>query len=107
MNKYRNRREGGFDSRKERERYSQLQLMEYAGQIHGLRRQVRFELVPVQHRPGKSALRGVSYVADFTYYRDGQLIVEDVKSPATAREPAYIIKKKLMYWRYKIDIQEI
>lgn len=43
------------------------------------------------------------YVADFTYYRDGRLVVED---PKGYRKPEYRIKKKLMVLAHNIEIQE-
>lgn len=43
------------------------------------------------------------YVADFTYLRDGRLVVED---PKGYRKPEYRIKKKLMVLAHNIEIQE-
>lgn len=49
--------------------------------------------------------RACSYVADFVYTtRDGKLVVEDAKG---FRTEAYKLKKKLMLWRYGIDIKEV
>lgn len=99
-----------FDSKHEAERYQVLKLLERAGKISGLRLQVEFELIPAQYetfpRYGKHGKRledgrrcvekSCSYYADFVYHdSDGNLIVEDVKSPAT-RTDVYKIKKKLM-----------
>lgn len=97
-----------FDSRKEAERYFELRLMERAGAISGLRRQVVFELIPAQYVGGKFAERAVKYVADFVYHDEitGENVVEDVKSKAT-RTPEYIIKRKLLLFRHGLQIKEV
>ena len=96
-----------FDSRKEAERFFELRLMEKAGEIKELRRQVVFTLIPAQYVDGQCAERAVKYVADFVYRnRDGELIVEDVKSDPT-RTPEYIIKRKLMLYRFQIKVKEV
>jgi hypothetical protein len=105
-----------FDSRKEANRYEELRLLERAGQISSLQRQVHFEIIPEYREPDTIGSRGglhkgkliqskYEYVADFVYIEDGKKIVEDVKSPAT-RTPVYRIKKALMYDRYRIRIRE-
>jgi hypothetical protein len=89
-----------FDSVKEAERWKTLRLMERAGEIVGLNRQVKIELVP------KSNLfRAVYYVADFVYFdkRTGKTVYEDVKG---VRTDVYKLKKKLLYWRHQIEITE-
>ena len=88
-----------FQSRKEAKRYQELKLMQRAGLISDLRRQVTFELIPKQQGE-----RAVSYIADFVYSEDGQTVVEDVKG---VRTPVYRIKKKLMLWRHGVRIREV
>lgn len=88
-----------FDSKREAARYTELKLMQRAGLISDLRRQVKFELIPKQQGE-----RAVSYIADFVYSEDGQTVVEDVKG---VRTPVYRIKKKLMLWRHGIRIREV
>ena len=89
-----------FDSKREAARWQELRLMERAGEISDLRRQVRYELVP--KLPGE---RRVDYIADFVYRdKDGNEVVEDVKG---VRTQAYIIKRKLMLWRYGLRIREV
>lgn len=84
-----------FDSAKEAKRWQQLRLMERAGEIRSLQRQVSYTLVPMQPG-GIRTERSVRYVADFVYERkDGTPVIEDVKSPAT-RTAEYIVKRKLM-----------
>lgn len=102
-NKYGNKRSAGFDSKRERARYEELILLQRAGRITDLKRQIRFDLIPSQYQNGKCIYRKVSYIADFTYLQDGKLVVEDVKGFKT---PEYIIKKKLMYHVHGIVIKE-
>lgn len=46
------------------------------------------------------------YTADYTYYRDGEYVVEDCKSDATRKEPDYVLRRKLMREKYQIGILE-
>lgn len=103
MSKYGNRKlkapDGQvFDSVKEYHRWGCLRLLERAGEITDLKRQVKFELIPKQ-----DGMRACNYVADFTYYQDGKLVVEDCKGYKTE---AYKLKKKLMLWVHGIRIHE-
>ena len=105
------------DSIKEANRWCELKLLERAGEIHELRRQVEFTLIPEQREysfedvlahnrklsKGKLLERGCNYVADFVYYEGGKLVVEDVKGKRTKE---YIIKRKLMLWIHGIKIKE-
>jgi len=99
QSKYRNIRTTSrgitFDSRKEALRYNDLLLLTRIGKISDLQRQVAFELIPASGDE-----RGVSYRADFVYQEDGRTVVEDVKSEATRKDRAYIIKRKMFKWRY-------
>ena len=101
--KYGNQRSGGFDSKKEAARYAELALMQRAGIISDLRRQVKYELIPSQYKDGKCIYRSSSYIADFVYEQNGETVVEDTKGFKT---PEYIIKKKLMYYIHGIFIKE-
>jgi hypothetical protein len=93
-----------FDSRKEYFRWHELSLLEKAGEISQLQRQVRFELIPSQKIDGKVVERPVHYVADFVYQENGQQIVEDTKGVKTKD---YIIKRKLMLHIHGIRIREV
>ena len=104
-----------FDSKKEAKRYLILRKMEQAGEISDLRTQVVYHLIPPQREPdrvgpkggkikGRLIERGVDYIADFVYVKDGQEIVEDVKG---RRTPEYVIKRKLMRWVHSVDVREI
>lgn len=95
-NKYGARKTNGFDSAKEARRAAALGLMERAGEISGLRKQVKFSL----------AVNGehvCTYTADFVYERGGKRIVEDVKGFTT---DVYRIKRALMLACYGIEILE-
>lgn len=87
-----------FDSVKEYHRWGCLRLLERAGAISNLKRQVKYELIPKQ-----IGERACNYVADFTYMENGRLVVEDVKGVKT---DAYKIKRKLMLWVHGIKIRE-
>ena len=85
-----------FDSTGEAKRYIELRSEYETGWITGLKLQFRYTL----------AVNGVTiceYMADFVYYRDAALIVEDFKGHRT---PVYELKKKLMYAIYGIEIYE-
>ena len=90
-----------FDSIKERNRYYELPLMQKAGIITDLRRQVKFVLIPKQ-----DGEREVAYKADFVYEdrETGLTVVEDVKSSAT-KTAEYIIKRKMMLYFFNIKIK--
>ena len=95
-----------YDSIKEYRRHDELKLLQRAGKISSLERQVKFELIPSQKIGGKVVERSCSYIADFVYVKDGETIVEDVKSEAT-KTPEYIVKRKLMLFIKGIRIQEV
>ena len=98
-----------FDSVKEANRWQELRILERAGEIRDLQRQVPFVVIPTQRdENGKLIEKEVRYVADFTYIEKGKLTrtVEDVKSEAT-RTREYIIKRKLMLYRNGIRIREV
>ena len=112
--KYGNIKGGGYDSRKEARRGQQLELEERAGKISGLQKQVKFVVIEAQRepptvgprggvKPGKLLEHEASYIADFVYYRDGELIVEDCKG---FRTKDYVLKRKLMLKEHGIRIYE-
>ena len=103
-----------YDSVKEYKRHCELLLLERAGVIQDLQRQVEFELIPAQREPDRVGVRGgkikgktieqaVRYIADYVYTENGQKVVEDVKGVKTKD---YIIKRKLMLWVHGIRIKE-
>lgn len=112
-----------WDSLKEYRRFCELRLLEKAGAIQDLQRQVKFELVPAQYeeiptgelykrgeRKGQPKMKrvcveeSVCYYADFVYIENGKQVVEDAKGFKT---PDYKIKKKLMLYFRKIKIKEV
>lgn len=126
MNKYGNKKviiDGlVFDSKREAKRYKELKLLEMCGAIKDLKRQVTFELIPVQREKstraykkgrrqgepiaGKVIEKAVTYIADFVYTdtATGQTVVEDAKGMRTRD---YVIKRKLMLYIHRIKIQEV
>ena len=113
-----------FDSQAEFQRYGVLRLLERAGKISGLKRQVTFELIPTQReestevykagpnkgqpKPGAVIEKACSYVADFVYCDNyGNTIVEDTKGyKKGAAYDLFVIKRKLFLQRYGIKIKE-
>lgn len=153
-----------YDSKKEYDRWLELQVLQRAGEISELRRQVEFELIPAKYetvhikdkvvknwfvpvhwygeenrfmcstRKGAEAYcrenglplktifskehtepvyrevcieQNAVYTADFVYRdKDGNEVVEDVKSEVTRKEADYVLRRKLMLDRYGIRILE-
>ena len=94
-----------FDSKREAQRWQELRLMERAGRITDLRRQVKFVLIPSQRgEDGKVIEKQVAYIADFVYLKDGKTVVEDSKG---YRTEVYRLKKKMMLYFFHIRIQEV
>ena len=122
--------DGEFDSRREYQRWCELKLLERAGKISNLQRQVEYELIPAQYEPdtvgsrggikkGKLIERECIYIADFVYeyhklIREDKprevysarvyTMVEDTKGYKTKD---YIIKRKLMLHIHGIRIKEV
>ena len=72
-----------FDSKKEAGRWMELQLLERAGVISELQRQVKIELMG-QHDPLLTRTgRKMRFTVDFAYTEKGAVIYEDVKGYAT------------------------
>lgn len=93
-----------FDSKKEYKRWCELVLLQKAGQVTDLKRQVKYELIPSQKVGKRVAERACTYVADFVYTENGETVVEDTKGFKTKD---YIIKRKLMLWVHGIRIKEV
>lgn len=120
FNKYRNQKitvgDETFDSTKEYRRFCELKLLQRAGKISDLQRQVKFVLIPTQREPDEIGVRGgvkkgkvieqeCAYIADFVYNDDKHnTVVEDTKGFKTKE---YIIKRKLMLYVHGIRIHEI
>lgn len=150
-----------YDSKKEYDRWLELQLLEKAGEVSELCRQVKYELLPAKYEnvyvkdkmvkqwivytdsssgnvfgTKKEAIefckhtglrqkdigcitrtepvykkvcieQNAEYTADFVYRdKDGNKIVEDVKSEATRKEKDYVLRRKMMLHLLGIRIKE-
>lgn len=89
-----------FHSRAEARRWSELKLYQKGGLIERLERQVLYPLVV-------NGVRVSTYIADFVYHdlKANRWVVEDVKSPATARLADFKMKRSLMQAIYNIDLK--
>lgn len=98
-----------FDSLKERSHWFGLVQRQARGEIRELQLQVRFELTKRAKRDYGTWEKAAAYVADFVYVEvaTNALTVEDVKSPATRKNPAYVLKRKLMLAKHGITIKEV
>lgn len=94
-----------FQSKKEGQRWQELRLLQRAGEIDNLQRQVPFVICPqCKTRTGKNQMAR-KYVADFVYTdKTGRLVVEDAKGVKT---DVYKLKKALMLYFHGIEIQEV
>lgn len=96
-----------FDSGAEARRYRELKMMEDAGLISRLQRQVSFTLQDAFIDNEGRRCREVRYTADFTYqvaYQDRWItVIEDVKSRATAKGEAFRIRWRLLQKQFESD----
>lgn len=98
-----------FDSKKERDRYIQLKQLHSLGIIESLELQPKFLLLDTIHYKNKTYPK-TYYKADFKYFDNekGKYIVEDVKSPITAKDKVYRLKIKMLLTKYPdIDFVEL
>ena len=110
-----------FDSAKEANRYRELDMLEKAGEISDLQRQVKYVLIPEIREPdsigarggkkkGKIIERECAYFADFVYWdeRTQKKIVEDVKGfRGGGAYEVFKIKRKLMMHLFGIKVVEV
>lgn len=97
-----------FDSRREARRYSELLAKATQGEIWELQRQPRFVLAPAVRLLGEKRQKpAIIYTADFQYRisRTDTVVVEDVKSPSTAKAEAFRMKQHLMKSVHGIDVR--
>ena len=96
-----------FDSKKEANYYIYLKMLEDAGKILDLELQRKFVLQQGFKLNGKT-YRAINYIADFVY-KDlkGKVHVVDVKSEATKKDKAYRLKKKMLAYKFGIEIEEV
>lgn len=102
-----------FASKKEARRYSELRLLEKAGEIRQLTLQPALVIAAPtgwnEETKTFAAWKQVAiYRADFEYIEaaTGEIVTEDVKSQAT-RTPVYKLKKALVEAQYGITIREV
>lgn len=108
-----------FDSKKEMQRYILLKEAEDKGIIQDLKLQVRFELIPaikeeyVEHLKTKDKIKTrtvqlpITYTCDFQYYKNGELVVEDVKASKSMLPKEFILKEKMMFALKGIKIKKV
>lgn len=108
MNKYRNEpcQIGAekYRSKREAKRHQELLLLEKAGHIHSLRREVSYQLAPGVVIQGRRR-PAIRFFADFVYCETpgNGLVVEDCKG---VRTTAYNLKRHLMKAIHNVDILE-
>lgn len=85
-----------FPSRGEAKRYCELKLLERAGEISGLKKQVPFEC-------RVNGVKVCTYFADFVYQENGRQVVEDFKGHRTK---VFKLKKRLVLACHGITIKE-
>jgi hypothetical protein len=113
-----------FHSQAEYHRWCELRLLERAGKITKLQRQVKYELIPKQRgestetykagpqkglpKPGAIIEKAVNYIADFVYCDEkGNTVVEDTKGyKKGAAYDLFVIKRKLMLKVHGIRVIE-
>lgn len=97
-----------FDSTKEANTYLNLKEQEKQGIIKDLKLQEEYVLQD-KFKLNNKTRREIRYKADFTYIttEDNKLHVVDVKSPYTAKDKVYRMKKKMFEYRYGIELEEI
>jgi Protein of unknown function (DUF1064) len=101
QSKYKNERKGKYASGHEAKVASDLSALAEGGKIQGLREQVPFELIP-----GRNKVRGITYIADFTWYdSDNVWHVGDAKG--YAKNAVYLLKRKMMFLLKGITVEEL
>ena len=108
-----------FDSEKERDRYIFLKEQEKLGNIQDLQLQIKYELIPaikeeyVEHLKTKDKVKtrtiqlAITYTCDFQYYKNGELVIEDVKSHPKMLTKEYALKKKMLFALKGLKITEV
>lgn len=99
-----------FDSKREARRYMDLWLMQRAGEISGLRTQVKYELIPKQVHKDGAKEKSIEYVADFVYEQGGETVVEDSKGfrdTSSASYRLFVMKRKMMLYFHGITVREV
>lgn len=109
-NKYHNKKvtykDIRFSSKKEMQRYKDLELLESTDYICNLELQKKFLLQDGYTNAKGKKIRPIYYIADFFYYDciNNKWVVEDVKG---VRTEVYKLKKKLFEYKYNLTIDEL
>lgn len=99
-----------FASKREARRYIDLWLMQRAGEISGLRTQVKYPLLPKQVHKDGTKERAIEYVADFVYEQGGETVVEDSKGyrdTSSASYRLFVMKRKMMLYFHGVTVREV
>lgn len=94
-----------FDSMHEAKRWQELKLLERAGKISLLERQVPYELAPSVKLAGEARARpAIRLVIDFRYFsaEEARIVIEDAKGYET---DVSRIKRHLMKSVHGIDVR--
>lgn len=106
-----------FDSVKEKDRYIVLKQAEAAGLISELTLQPHWDALPakkeayIKHLKTKdkecvrTLIQPIGYTADFSYIKEGQLVVEDVKPTPRLVSRDVPLRLKLMKYFHGIDVR--
>lgn len=95
-----------FDSKKEMQRYKDLELLESTNYICNLELQKKFLLQEGYTNAKGKKIRPIYYIADFYYFDllKDKWVVEDTKG---VRTEVYKLKKKLFEYIYNLTIDEL
>ena len=93
-----------FSSKREAHRYTEMLLLEKAGEIRDIELQPTYRLMAPT--PDGALVSTAKYIADFRYLDipSGETVVEDVKG---VRTQVYKLKKRWVEAQYAIKIVEI
>lgn len=109
QNKYKNKKviyDGiTFDSKKEGAYYLKLKLLEEKGIIKDLQLQKEY-ILQESFKLNNKTYRKISYKADFEYFStiDNKIHVVDTKGFKTKE---YLLKKKMLAYKYGIELEEV
>ena len=94
-----------FHSKGELRRWEELKLLEKAGEISELERQVQYNL-HVVGGDGQPVFVA-RFTPDFKFIeRSGEVVIEDFKSPASAKDEAYRLRKRMFEAEYGLQVRE-
>lgn len=88
-----------YDSIKEYNRWCELRLLQKAGQIKNLQRQVRL-VIQESFTYHNERIRAVEYVADFLYVKGDTTVIEDVKPFDNKTQRYRLTKDFSLKWKF-------